>query len=228
MKRLLLAAGALAALCACAPPAVVIVAPNYDPARVRRVAVLNLTDFPDTPGSGAIVGGTFEKYLLLAGYNLVERRQVTSVLKEQAATLAGSADPAAIRNLGKLLGVDAVVLGDVTDFTSPHDQTVMVDVPQEQTDPVYGQVVTVQRQGDTTVKTVQNVITGYNVTTTSQIVPETQTLPAHVGISVRLVDVTSGEVLWSSSGAGEGVSLGSAAEQASSKIVQALIKRLKK
>lgn len=190
--------------------------------------MMSMTDFPDAPGSGEIVSGTFEKYLLWAGYTVVERRQVQSVLAEQSVTLSNSTDPNAIRNIGKILGVDAVVLGDVTDYTNSREHTVMVDIPQEQTDPVYGQVVTVQRQGDTLVKSVQNVVTGYNVTQTDQVVPETETFPAHVGISVRLVDVLSGEVLWTCSGGAEGVDLGAASEQASSKIMQALAKRLKK
>ena len=228
MKRAGLLVLSILAISACAPPAVVFISPSYNGGKIRRVAVLNMTDYPDSPGSGSIVASTFEKYLLWGGYNLVERRQVRDVLKEQALTLSRAADPSAIRNIGKILGVDAVVLGDVTEFTNAREHTVMVDIPQEQTDPIYGQVVTVQRQGDTMVKTVQNVVTGYNVTRTSQVVPETQTFPAHVAMSVRLVDVQTGEVLWSSSGSGEGVDLGSASENASSKIMQALVKRLKK
>jgi len=228
MRKAAVLAFAAWLLAACAPPAVVFVAPNYQPGQVRRVALVSMTDFPGTPGSGAIVSGTFEKYLLWAGYDLVERRQVRDVLKEQSLTLSRSVDPNAIRKLGSLLGVDAVVIGDVTDFTNVRQETVMVDIPQEHTEPIYGEVVTVQRQGDTTVKTVQSVVTGYNVTHTTRVVPETQTFPAHVGLSVRLVDVRGGQVLWSSSGSADGVDLGAAAEQASSKIMQAVVKQLQK
>src|SRR4051812_35417646 len=93
-RRLLrvLAAAAAGALCACATPAVVVVSRTYDPARIQRVTLASFADFPGAPGSGAIAADTFEKYLLVAGYRLVERRQAAQILKEHAFTLAGGAD----------------------------------------------------------------------------------------------------------------------------------------
>jgi hypothetical protein len=217
-----------AAFLGCSSPAVVFIASDYNPSHVRRVALLNIADYPDAPGSGEIAASTFEKYLLPAGYSLIERRQVAEILQEQSLNLSGAIDPAAIKSIGKILGVDAVILGNLTEFSNVREQTVMVDIPQEQSDPIYGQTVTVQRNGDSVVKTVQPVITGYNYTQTDQAVPETETLPAHVGMSVRLVDVQTGEVLWISSASSDGVDLTAATEQASSKIMQAVIKQIKK
>ena len=217
-----------AAFSACASPAIVIVSRGYDPTRVRRVAVVDIKDFPGLWGSGEIAASTFEKYLLWAGYSLVERRQVNEIIKEQSFGASGAIDPAMIRSLGKLLGVDALAFGSLTDFSNSREQTVMVDIHQEQSDPIYGQVVTDQQSGNTTVRTIQSVVTGYSTTRTSQVMPEIVTLPAHVGLSVRLVDTQSGEVLWSASSSSDGVDLTAAAEQASAEIMQAVVKQLQK
>lgn len=216
------------ALAGCATPAMVFVSRNYKPNQVHRVALMGFEDYPGTSGSGEVVASTFEKYLLLGDYSLVERRQVKGIIKEQSLQLSGAVSPATIRKLGQLLGVDALVFGNVTDFRNMREHTVMVDISQEHSTPVYGKVVTTQKSGDTTIKTVQNIVTGYDYYETNQIVPEVQTVPAHVGISVRLVDVQSGEVLWSASASSDSSDLSGATEEASSKIMEAVTKQLKK
>jgi len=226
--RTLLAVLSAAALAACVSPAVVVVSRGYDPAQIRRVALADFKDFPGSWGSGEIAASTFEKYLLWAGYSLVERRQVNEILKEQSLGASGAIDPATIRSLGKVLGVDALAFGSLTDFSQSREQTVMVDVPQEQSDPIYGQIVTEQQSGSTTVRTIQNVVTGYSTTQTTQVQPEIVTLPAHVSMSVRLADTQTGEVLWSASSSSDGVDLSAAAEQASAELMQALVKKLQK
>lgn len=55
-----------------------------------------------------------------------------------------------------------------------------------------------------------------------------QTVPAHVALTVRLVDVTMDEVLWSVSSSGSDSDLASALEAASSSAMQAVAKQLKK
>jgi curli biogenesis system outer membrane secretion channel CsgG len=192
------------------------------------VAVLSLTDYPAAPGSGELAAGTLEKYLLWAGYSVIERRQVQQILNEQSFQASDAVDPAAIRKVGRLLGVDALVLGDLTDYADAREQTVMVDEPQENTEPIYGTVETTQRSQGTVVRTSQQVVTGYQTTTTDQVVPEVETLPAHVGMSVRLVDVGTAEVLWSASDSSQGADPAAATEQASAALMQGVAKQLKK
>ena len=197
--RRLLVLLAAAGLAACAPKAVVVVSASYDPARIKAVAVTAFSDYPGAAGSGDAAANTFEKYLLQAGYRVVDASQA-----------------------------DALAIGAVTDYTGSRDETVMVDIPQEQSDPVYGQVVTTQRSGDTRVQTTQNVVTGYAITQTDQVVPETQTVPAHVAINVRLVDAKTNELLWSVSAAASDDDLPAATEAASASAMQAVLKQLKK
>lgn len=211
--RLLSILLAAAGVAACAPNAVVVVSSSYAPSRVKSVALTSFADFPGAPGSGDLAATVFEKYLLQAGYRVVDAS-----------------------------AADAVAAGSLTDYTGAQDQTVMVDVPQTQSDPVYGQVTTSEthasggggRRGGGGARTIatrtrtQDVIIGYNTTQTSQIVPETQTLPAHVALTVRLLDAKSGELLWTVSASGSGNDLSSATEEASAYAMQAVVKKLKK
>jgi len=220
-----------AALAACATPAVVLVSGDYASANVKRVALVGFDDFSGADGSGEIASAAFEKYLLLPGYSLVERRQIQSVMKERGLDMSGLIDPNQMKNDAKVLGVDALVLGTITDFSNQSEQTVMMDIPQEQSDPVYGQVTTTRRVGGPgggRVTTVQNVVTGYASTPTDTMVPETEFVPAHVGLSARLVDVASGEVLWSVSASADGGSTSEAVEAAASSAMHAVADKLKK
>jgi hypothetical protein len=222
-----LAAGALAG---CAAPAVVMVSRGYDAAKVQRVTLAGFDDYPGAPGSGEAASSAFEKYLLLAGYRLVERRQVSALMNEREFSYS-NATVDQIQILGKTLGVDALVLGNISEYSGSSEHTVMVDMPQQQIDPLYGQVITKsgggRGDGGARVTTVQNVVTGYAVTQSNTVVPQTEVVPAHVALSVRLVDVQSAEVLWSVSAASDGDSLSSALEQASAQAMRAVAKKLK-
>lgn len=217
-----------ALLSACAPRAVGFVNRNYDSSRIRHVALLHFEDYPGLAGSGEIAASTFEKNLLLAGYTLVERRRVDKVLKEQFLDLSGAIEPAVMRRLGKILGVDALVLGSLTDFSNIREQTVYVNMPQHQSEPIFDRVVTTEKNKNTTVRTEHKIISGYSTSVTQQIVPRTETLPARAGMSVRLVEVASGEVLWSASASGNGPDLTTATQKASFKLMQTVTKELRK
>jgi hypothetical protein len=60
-----------------------------------------------------------------------------------------------------------------------------------------------------------------------QPVEQTETVEAHVGLSLRMVDVQSGELLWSASSSGSGSHLNDASENVSAQIVHTLVARLK-
>ena len=212
--------------CATTPPAMVLMSKDYLNAQPKRVALLGFRDYPTVEGSGEIAAGIFEKYLLLGEYSLVERRQVSEIMQEQALQNTDAIDPATLKKIGSLLGVDALVFGTVDDCTTPGEKTVMVVMPQEQTSPVYGETETIQRKGDTVVKTTQPVVSGFSTSFSSSIVPEQERIPAHVGISVRLVDVQTGAILWSASGSSEGSFLNDAMEKVSEKVMKAVEKQI--
>ncbi|MDE2314709.1 MAG: hypothetical protein KGL04_11110 [Elusimicrobia bacterium] len=208
---------ALAALCAaCATPATIFVSPQYNPSSVRTVAVLGFSDYPGAPGSGQMVSQIFEPYLLTLGYNVVERQQVQSVLQEQSFDLSGAVDMATTQQVGKLLGADALIMGSLTYFTDTSQQTVLVDMPQEHARPIFGPV---GKKGEVG-------IVGMNTWQTNNVVPQTQTTPAQVGISVRMVSVKTGSILWTGTVSSTGSDLNAAAQNASQSLIEALAKKL--
>ena len=224
----LLALGlAFLALTGCVPPAVVFLSSSYNPTRVRSVALVGFQDYPGTEGSGKITASIFEKYLLLGGTSLVDHAQAQKVLDDQSVALSDSVDLATLRQIGEQLGVDALAFGQLSDYTDASDRTVVEDMPLEQSQPILGQVDTVQRQGDTRVHTSTQVVTGYSYSSTEVPVQQTETVDAHVGMSVRLVDVETGQLLWSGSASGRAPHLNEATEEASAQIMQGVAAKLK-
>lgn len=175
----------------CATPAVVFISPGYYTQPVTRVTVLGFADASGQPGSGASMADIFEKYLFNLQYQIVDQNQPH----------------------------DAEITGSVSELTNTSEQTVLVDVPQEVTEPVYQDVVVQGRHGGLRTVTEQ---TGVQTVETDQSVPETETLPARVGLNVRLVSVKTGELLWSGSASADGLNIPSAAEAAASKLIDAL------
>ena len=49
-------------------------------------------------------------------FEVVERRQLMKVLKEQRLTMSGLFDAKAMESVGKILGIDAIVTGSITDL----------------------------------------------------------------------------------------------------------------
>lgn len=220
----LFAVTAAAALCGCATPAVVLVSADYSASKIRKVAMAPFRDFPGSAGSGEIAADVFEEYLLMPGYQLVERRQVDALLKEHGFELSGNVDPSQIKQLGRMLGVDALVLGSVSDFQGASEQTVMVDVPQETMPPLYGGMV--GAYGGPYGQGYAGAF-GYGMPTETSI-PETEFVPAHVAFTAKLVDVESAEVLWTVSTGSDGNDPGTALQSASSKAMSSLVEQLRR
>jgi len=83
---------------------------------VSRVAVV---DFEDATGQGLgqAVGSRLVAELNSQGYyQVVERARIQSVMKEHAFNLTGAVDPATVRELGGLLGVDAIITGEILSY----------------------------------------------------------------------------------------------------------------
>jgi len=198
-RRLALGMGllGLAGLWGCATPAVVFISPDYSAQQIKRVTVLGFSDAPGQQGSGTMIADVFEKYLFNLHYDIIDSNQPH----------------------------DAEITGSVSELTDTSEQTVLVDVPQEVTEPVYQDVTVQGRRGGLRTVTEQ---TGNQTVVTDQSVPETETLPARVGLSVRMVSVKTGELLWSGSGSEDGMDISSAAEAAASKVIDALQKAIEK
>lgn len=185
----------IAGLWGCATPAVVFISPNYYTQSIQSVTVQGFADAPGQAGSGTMITDIFEKYLFNLKYAIVDAQAQH----------------------------DAVITGSLSELTETSEQTVLMDVPQEVTEPVYQDVTVPGRHGRLRTVTEQ---TGTQTVVTDQTVPVTETLPARVGLNVRLVSAKNGELLWSGSDSADGMDISSAAEAAASKMIEALQKNL--
>jgi len=149
----------------CAPD--MAVKPGYDFSRIRRIAVLNFE------GSGADgVADLFIMELLKAGFDIAERSHLENLLKEQDMGLSGRLDPSTVKNIGKMLGVDAILMGSVIGYAPAQKRVVYFAL------------------GDTPVITPGLLVVERGI---NYIVYQ---VDAEVSISARMVDVETGSVVW--------------------------------
>ena len=91
---------------------------------------------------------------------LVERNQLEEVLKEQALGQSGAIDPATAAQAGRILGLQAMIIGTISEF-------------------------------------------GVHTEHTDAFIAKSKTQTARAVVDVRLVDTTTGEILFAGSGTGE-------------------------
>ncbi|OGR95344.1 MAG: hypothetical protein A2902_05290 [Elusimicrobia bacterium RIFCSPLOWO2_01_FULL_64_13] len=201
--------------------AVVAVKPGYDSANIRRVALLGFADFPSVPGSGESVSGVFEKALLRAGYQVVERRRIDEVLKERGFELSGAVDPATARELGRMLGVDALILGGISAYAPQKKNIVFVDIHEQTQEPIFEKETKRLKKGDKWVTVEEEVFKGTRTETRVTKMPQTYIQEAEVGLAVRMVDVKSAELLWVGTDFEEALNVQAAAEIIARRILNA-------
>jgi curli biogenesis system outer membrane secretion channel CsgG len=111
MKLRTMTAGlAILLMTGCAGSVKTVKSPSYDPAAVKRVAVSALNG-PNQSLSTSIAD-SFVPDLMDMGFTVVERTQLERVLKEQSLQLTGAVDPATLKEVGRIAGVDALLVGD--------------------------------------------------------------------------------------------------------------------
>jgi curli biogenesis system outer membrane secretion channel CsgG len=110
-----------------AAPAAVPGAPAQPQGRKKRVAIFDF-DFATVQTASAAVFGTnvdvgkgisdlLVKYLVQDGtYSVIERKALDKILTEQNFSNSDRANPMSAAKIGKLLGVDAIIVGSVTQF----------------------------------------------------------------------------------------------------------------
>lgn len=167
---------------------------------VRRVAVLPFENLSKEPAAGAICAEEFTLQLGKAGLlDLVERNRIEELWDEQDLDTMSRFDPSTVAEIGRMLGAQAVVLGSVTEF-APHPD-VKVDTvfrPQRHHHDDYPPPVIIV-DSDRDHDLLPCLLTAAAIVT---IVPILFILlgpkppAARVGISARLVEVETGNVLW--------------------------------
>lgn len=96
-------------------------------AQKKRVAVLNFEYGTVAPNVYAIFGGHYdigigirdlmvEKLVQGGVYSVIERAALDKIMQEQNFSNSDRANPASAAKLGQLLGVDAIIIGSITQF----------------------------------------------------------------------------------------------------------------
>ena len=186
----------------CAAPEVAVNA-HADFSRIHRVAVASFGG-PD----GDVAADLLTQDLLQHGADVVERQRLDAVLQEQNMAQQNLLDPATVKKIGKILGVDAIFVG-----------TVATSVPSQ------SYLVTSSRHG-VNVNSVTPVSGTDLIPQGSAIgMPDSQILTsaAQAGLISRMVDVETGSILWSGRMSYEGLDVQSTMAGITSSFVKSLV-----
>lgn len=146
--------------------------PGIDFSKYERVAVMGFTDAPNAPSSGKEIADITGLEMLKKGYNILERNQVELILQEQKLGLSGVLTTETVTEVGKILGVKAIVTGTVGNY---HREK------------VYQEGVEINFPGQ--MKQLTRIV-----------IPGGETLKYEVSLTMKMVDVESGAVIWMASG----------------------------
>ena len=122
------------------PPKVSNYIGSRDISKYRKIAVLPFADAPNAPQSGQIVQGLASQIFAQHGFIVVERARLYNVLSEQQLSLSGLSDTTQAIRVGKLLGVNAIVVGEVGQYsvmerhtdTTYFGRTLLIPIPGKQ------------------------------------------------------------------------------------------------
>jgi len=186
LKRITLIA--FAALAGCGPRVALV--DGYDFGRVQRVGVIKFdssrVSFGPGYDPGSAVADEFVFQFINRGVRVIERSRIEQILREQSLWESGSIDPKTIKGLGKMLGVDALIMGTVTRYSPDRKERI------------------------------------YIRDTRGQIREEIFLVEAEVGISARMVDTETGEIIWAGNYSYDSFYIDSAIRQAVSAILNSL------
>ncbi|MDA8242999.1 MAG: hypothetical protein M0025_02635 [Elusimicrobia bacterium] len=173
--RSLLAAAAASLLCGCGAGVKTVVRDGLAPS--AKVAVMPFSG--RDKDTGLSLAEAFTTYLMDDGFDVMERAQLESVLKEQKMSLSGAMGPGDLEQIGRLTGISAVVTGSY-------------QVREERVRTVTPKVVLPPPPGKPNKRPLRPV---------RQVPGEVRTETATVfrGLTVKFVDVNTGRVLLSCS-----------------------------
>ena len=150
---------------------------------IKRLAMVEFTNHTENKEApGRILGLLTSEFLRTGRFELVERSQIERALRETALAQTGALDEKTIKAAGKLMGADAVLVGEISSFqheTKPmeykysRERGEMIPLPPgDRTSSI------LSMPAETRTYTVEK----YN---------------ASIGFSLRMISVESGEVVWS-------------------------------
>ncbi len=146
--------------------------PEIDFSKFERVAVMGFSDAPNAAGSGKEIADIAGLEMLRKGYDVLERNQVEFLLQEQKLGLSGVLDQQTATQVGNILGVKAIVTGTVGTY---HREKIY--------------------QGGAEIN-----LPGPMEELTRFIIGPRETVRYEVSLTMKMVDIENGAVVWFGSG----------------------------
>jgi TolB-like protein len=167
---------------------------SFDFSRVKRVAVVGFKDAPHGPGTGDAVTSAFEQSLLAAGFDVLDHASVAAAVGGKPGPLDAKTAKAAAAKLG----VDALVMGQITGFANARETKVNVDVLGNYDDPVYEtRVMHTVDQNGAPIDLVDKVVVGHRRGQRYHKEPRSYTVPGKLAVSARMIYPANGAMVWS-------------------------------
>ena len=205
---------------ACAPKTYI--SKTYDFNNLTRIGVLPFAS-PDDAFSGA--ENLFTKSLIKYGYTVVERAQIEEVLKEQNLSASSYLSPSVTRQLGKVLGVDVLLTGEITSYMPEQKQLVYNVSRRTSSEPVFSKEVVKNADGNVQIK---STYAGQQHTSSRDIYPVEYTIYAQVGVVAKMIDVDTAEIIWVGDDTKEGVSGLDALSSSANALIKSFDKKVRK
>ena len=220
MKKWALALLASLCVAACTPNTVL--SPTYNFNQIDRIGVMAFSNsWADLNG----VENLFAKYLIRYGFKVVERAQLESILREHNISVSGYLDPATTREIGRILGVDVLLIGEVSSYTPARTELTLTASRHSESRPVIRQDV--MRMPDGTYVGYQRPM-GTQFSNSVDVRPTEYTINAKVALIAKLVDVQTAEIVWIGSDSEESSRALDAADYMARKLVKSFAKELAK
>lgn len=167
---------------------------------VRRLAVLPFENLTPEPAAASIVADEFSLQVGKTGlFDLLERNRLEELWREQDLDTLFRFDQASAVKVGRMLGAQAVVLGSVTEFR-PHPDVKLDESSARSRSADPENTAPVVFIGDKHSRDVWEliVVSLAALTVIGAVVLLLRPKPAaaKVGLSVRIVEVETGEVIW--------------------------------
>jgi hypothetical protein len=94
------------------------ISPDFDYTDIRKIAVLRFENYTETENAGRIIADEVETWFVRDGfYHVITRRELEVVLEEVNLSLSGIVDSGSAIEIGKILGVQALITGNVMTYS---------------------------------------------------------------------------------------------------------------
>ena len=220
MRKGLLAFLAGICLSACTPNTVL--SPSYDFSQVNRIGIMAFSNaWADLNG----VENLFAKYLIRNGFKVVERAQLENLLREHNISVSGYLAPETTREIGRILGVDVLLIGEVSSYTPARTELAMTASRRSESRPIMTQDVMRMPDGSYVGYTRP---VGTQISNSMDVLPTEYTINAKIAIIAKLVDVETAEIVWIGSDSTESSRALDGADYIAKNLVKSFAKELAK